>query len=76
MCFAIPGQIKKTWPDKGTVFAEVDFAGVVRNVCLAFLPELEVGDWVIVQGGYAVSSVEPAQVDEVMASMQAADILE
>jgi len=75
MCFAIPGQIQETWPDKGTVFATVDFAGTVRTVCLAFLPELGPGDWVIVQGGYAVSSVGPDEVDKVMESMRVADIL-
>jgi hydrogenase expression/formation protein HypC len=72
MCFAIPGEIRDVWTRDGAPFATVDFAGEQRQICLAFLPGLAVGDWVIAHAGYALSKLEPEQVDQVMDSMQLA----
>ena len=76
MCLAIPGQIIRTWNDGGAIFAEADFDGESRKVCLNFLPDLEVGDFVIVHAGYALSRIGTQQVDEVMQSMRDAGLLE
>ncbi|QWT23114.1 HypC/HybG/HupF family hydrogenase formation chaperone [Subtercola sp. PAMC28395] len=76
MCLAIPGQIIRTWNDGGAIFAEADFNGETRKVCLNFLPDLDVGDYVIVHAGYALSRVGIEQVAQVMESMRDAGLLE
>lgn len=76
MCLAIPGRITETWNDGGAIFATADFAGETRKICLNFLPGLEIGDFVIVHAGYALSRIEAEQVGQVMQSMRDAGLLE
>ncbi|MHB1172362.1 MAG: HypC/HybG/HupF family hydrogenase formation chaperone [Lacisediminihabitans sp.] len=76
MCLAIPGRITEVWQDGGAIFATADFAGETRKVCLNFLPDLAVGDSVIVHAGYALSKINQEQVDQVMDSMREAGLID
>jgi len=58
MCLAIPGQIKSIYEERGTRMGRVDFGGIVKEVCLAYLPEISVGDYTIVHVGFAISKVD------------------
>ncbi len=62
MCLGVPGRIEEVWDAHGTQMARVDFGGVRKEVCLAYLPDAKVGDYAIVHVGFAIS-----QVDEVSA---------
>ncbi len=64
MCLAIPGKILDLNAEDGEDLmrvARVDFAGAVREVALAFVPEAGPGDWVIVHVGFAISVLEPEE---------------
>jgi hydrogenase expression/formation protein HypC len=66
MCLGVPGQILDiTGDDPLTRKARVDFSGVVREVCLAGVPDAGPGDFVIVHAGFALSRVDRAEADEV-----------
>jgi hydrogenase expression/formation protein HypC len=70
MCLAIPGQIMRIWDEpSGARMAEVDFAGDLRNVCLAYLPQLQVGEYCMAHLGYAITAVPAATVPTVLATM-------
>jgi len=43
---------------------KVSFGGIVKEVCLAYVPEVGVGDYVIVHAGFAISQVDEAQAEE------------
>jgi hydrogenase expression/formation protein HypC len=58
MCLGIPGKITEIWDDRGTRMAYVDFGGAVKDVCLAYLPEIEVGDYTIVHAGFALTRLD------------------
>lgn len=60
MCLGIPGKILdvKTG-DLRT--GRVAFGGIVREVCLEYVPEADVGDWVIVHVGFAISRIDEAE---------------
>ena len=58
MCLAIPGKILETSERDGAPTARVDFGGVTRPVRLDFVPEAQVGDYVIVHVGFALSRVD------------------
>ena len=58
MCLAVPGQIERIFEDKGTRMGKVNFGGVVKNVCLAYLPDIEIGDYTIVHVGFAISKID------------------
>ena len=61
MCLAVPGQVETIFDDNGTRMGRVNFGGVVKEVCLAYLPELQVGDYAIVHVGFAIARVDEAE---------------
>ena len=59
MCLGIPGRIVEMREDAGLAMGMVDFGGVRREVCLAYVAdEVEVGDYAIVHVGFAISKVD------------------
>jgi len=46
---------------------KVSFGGIAREVCLAYVPEAQVGDYVIVHAGFAISKLDEAEAMEVFA---------
>jgi hydrogenase expression/formation protein HypC len=58
MCLGIPGKIVDVWEDRGTRMAHVDFGGAVKDVCLAYLPDIQVGDYTIVHAGFALTRLD------------------
>jgi len=58
MCLAIPGRILDATEQNHIRHGRVNFGGVVRDVCLDFVPEAAVGDYVIVHVGFAISRVD------------------
>jgi hydrogenase expression/formation protein HypC len=58
MCLGIPGMIVEVRDDAGLPTGTVDFGGVRREVCLAYVAdEATVGDYVIVHVGFAIATV-------------------
>jgi hydrogenase expression/formation protein HypC len=52
---------------------KVDFAGIVKDVCLSFTPEAETGHYVIVHAGFAISRIDEAQAAEVFSYLEEID---
>jgi hydrogenase expression/formation protein HypC len=88
MCLAVPGRIDSIYEDRGTRMGKVNFGGVVKEVCLAYLPEAIVGDYTIVHVGFAISRIDEASaqetlrmfaslglLDEELEELRAADVL-
>ncbi len=62
MCLGIPGRIVELRDDTGFPMGMVDFGGVRREVCLAYVQrDVAVGDYVIVHVGFARSNVPEAE---------------
>jgi hydrogenase expression/formation protein HypC len=66
MCLAVPGKVLDVRDDRGTRMATVDFGGVVKEICLAYLPDVGVGDYAIVHVGFAISKVDEASALETL----------
>jgi hydrogenase expression/formation protein HypC len=60
MCLAVPGQIKEIYESMGLRMGKVSFGGIVKEVCLAYLPDSAVGDYTIVHVGFAITQVDEA----------------
>jgi hydrogenase expression/formation protein HypC len=59
MCLGIPGRIVEIHNDRGLPMGVVDFGGVRREVCLAYVAdEVQPGDYAIVHVGFAISKVD------------------
>ncbi|MEU6890241.1 HypC/HybG/HupF family hydrogenase formation chaperone [Streptomyces sp. NPDC046557] len=58
MCLAVPGRVLEIAEENGTRMATVDFGGVVKEVCLEYLPDLQVGEYAIVHVGFALQRLD------------------
>lgn len=66
MCLAVPGKLLSVEGDDPLLrTGKVDFGGVVKAVSLAYVPEAEVGDYVVVHVGFAISRLDEAEAQEV-----------
>ncbi len=61
MCLGIPGKVTEIRDEAGLAMGMVDFGGVRKDACLAYLPEVRLGDYVIVHVGFAISRVDEAE---------------
>jgi len=67
MCLGVPGRLVESYPQ---VVAElptgkVEFGGVYKDICLAYTPEAQVGDYVLVHVGFAISRIDEAEAQEI-----------
>jgi hydrogenase expression/formation protein HypC len=76
MCLAVPGRIESIREDQGMRMGKVNFGGVVRDVCLAYVPEALVGDYTIVHVGFALSRIDEAAALETLRTFAEMGILE
>jgi hydrogenase expression/formation protein HypC len=58
MCLAIPGKVLSHFDQNGVRMAKVQFGGIVRDACLEYVPETQIGDYVLVHVGFAISRVD------------------
>ena len=61
MCLAIPGKVIEISDDAALLMGKVDFGGVRKEACLAYTPDVRVGDYVIVHVGFAISRIDEAE---------------
>ena len=69
MCVGVPGRVTETWSSEetGMRMGRVDFGGVKREACLAFVPEADVGDYVLIHVGFAISQLDEEEAHETLA---------
>ena len=76
MCLAVPGRVVGVEERHDTVMAEVDFGGVRKDVCLQYLPDVGVGDYVIVHVGFAIQRLDERSARETLAEFERLGLLE
>jgi hydrogenase expression/formation protein HypC len=66
MCLGVPGKVLEIRHDVAAMtMGKVSFAGIVKDVCLAYVPDVKVGEYVVVHVGFAISSVDEEEAQEV-----------
>jgi hydrogenase expression/formation protein HypC len=66
MCLGVPGKIVQIDENPiGMTMGRVSFGGVLKEVCLAYVPEAQVGDYVVVHVGFAISCIDETEAQEV-----------
>ena len=76
MCLAVPGQILSVEERDGSRCARVRFGGVVRETLLDLVPEAEVGDYVLVHVGFAISRLDAGEAERTLALLREIERLE
>jgi hydrogenase expression/formation protein HypC len=76
MCLAIPGKVLSVVGEEPlSRTAKVDFGGIFKEVSLAYVPEAQIGDYVIVHVGFAISRLEESEANKVFEYLEAMDEL-
>jgi hydrogenase expression/formation protein HypC len=76
MCLAIPGRVEEITEDGLIRVGRVNFGGVVKRVCLDYVPEIAVGDYAIVHVGFAISKIDEATAQETLEAFRAMGMLD
>lgn len=76
MCLAIPGKVEEITEENGLRVGRVNFGGVVKRVCLDYVPEVVVGDYTIVHVGFALSKIDEETAEQTLAEFRKMGILD
>lgn len=70
MCLGIPGKVISIEDNPlGVRMGKVSFGGIVKEVCLAYTPEAQVGDYVIVHVGFAISRLDEEEAQQTLEAL-------
>ena len=71
MCLGVPGKVVEVMEDPlGMTMGRVSFSGITKEVCLAYTPDAEVGDFVVVHVGFAISKINEEEAKQVFAYLE------
>jgi len=71
MCLGVPGEVVEIRPNAlGMTMGTVSFGGVRKEICLAYVPDAQVGDFVIVHVGFALHTVDVDEAQEVFRTLR------
>lgn len=65
MCLAVPARVVEL-VDKANQIAKVDIGGVRRNISVALLEDVKVGDWVLVHVGFAIQKIDEEEAEQTL----------
>jgi len=75
MCLGIPGKVTETYREHDVLMGKVDFGGVFKRVCLEHVPEVQIGEYVLVHVGFALTRIDEAEATRVFALLKELDQL-
>ncbi len=58
MCLSIPGRVLEITEEDGFKMGKIDFSGIIKKVCLQYIPDIRVGEYALVHVGFAISKVD------------------
>jgi hydrogenase expression/formation protein HypC len=70
MCLAVPGKVLEIREQDDTLMATVDFGGVRKEVCLQYVPDLQVGEYAIVHVGFALQRLDEESAQSTLADFR------
>jgi hydrogenase expression/formation protein HypC len=70
MCLGVPGKIVEIYTAGELKMGKVDFGGVTREACLAYVPEVQVGDYTIIHVGFALNVISEEEAQETLSLLR------
>ena len=67
MCLAIPGKLVEKYENAELAMGKIDFNGSISEVCLAYVPEVKLGQYVYVHAGFAINVLDEEEAKQVFA---------
>lgn len=75
MCLAVPGKVIDLHERDGTLMSVVDFGGVHKDVCLQYIPDAAIGDYVVVHVGFAIQRLDEESALKTLAEFEHLGVL-
>jgi hydrogenase expression/formation protein HypC len=75
MCLGIPAKLLEVRRQEDPPMGKVEFGGILKDVCLAYTPEAQVGDYVLIHVGFAISIIDEAEAEETFRYLEEIDAL-
>ncbi|MGW6422456.1 HypC/HybG/HupF family hydrogenase formation chaperone [Nocardia sp. NPDC055053] len=75
MCLAVPGKVLSLHERDGTMMSVVDFGGVHKDVCLEYIPDAAIGDYVVVHVGFAIQRLDEESALRTLAEFEHLGVL-
>jgi hydrogenase expression/formation protein HypC len=66
MCLGVPAKIIEIYEAEGLKMGKVDFGGAIREACLEYVPEAEVGQYAVIHVGFAISLLDEEEAQETL----------
>jgi len=76
MCLGIPGKLVAIYREQDLLMGKIDFGGVVKQACLETVPQLAVGDYVLIHVGFALAKIDEAEARQIFTFLEAMNDLE
>lgn len=76
MCLGIPGKVIKTYREHEVLMGKVDLSSVSKQVCLEHVPNVQIGQYVLVHVGFALSQIDEAEAQRVFDFLKGMDQLD
>jgi hydrogenase expression/formation protein HypC len=70
MCLGIPGKITDIYQKDNLTMGKIDFGGVTKEICLAYVPEAKVGDYALIHVGFAISLMDEDEAMETLKTIK------
>jgi hydrogenase expression/formation protein HypC len=70
MCLGVPGKIIEIYQSGELMMGKIDFGGVTREACLAYVPEAQVGDYTVIHVGFALNIISEEEAQETLSLLQ------
>src|SRR5256885_8336092 len=70
MCLGIPGQVVTIFREHDLLMGKIDFGGVTKQACLETLPDVIIGDYVLIHVGFALAKIDEAEAKQIFAFLE------
>ena len=75
MCLGVPGKIVDIYEVAGIRMGRVDFGGVVKEACLEYVLDAEIGEYTLIHVGFAIGRIDEAEAQQSLAFLRGAGLL-
>ena len=76
MCLGVPGKIVDIYEVAGLRMGRIDFGGVVKEACLAYVPEAEIGEYTLIHVGFAIGRIDEHEAEQSLEFLRSAALLD
>ena len=76
MCLAIPGKVVEIFETEAMQMGKIDFDGITKDICLAYVPDIKIGEYALVHVGFAIEKLDEKSALETLQMFRELGVLE